>query len=662
MITGGISNLDLRGSSLIEEVGKLNEFTQVFGEDMSEVRRYLALPTRDYSSIFNIEIFEESDGDPKQIALFRYVGHLASNERLRIELFKNHAALLAFGEDEALLKYIEEGGLVLGSLKDTDEKYSLAISNTDKKTLVEFYVDKETGLLYRHTISETEKVELDPEDTLVEMALEYLADELETIYATISVIDQKKAHILSVMESEELKTLLASNRLSFDVDPVKEDFLRTYSIRNEAGEEVAQIILDKETQDFILKDLRDAEDVTHTATDLKVSLPPFIERLDILPSAQRNVVEAKELIEETFDDAGFKLLLKDADMLVETEPREDAYRLYYDLKSFGDEILGSIVIEKSTGVISVVDPNGANTVNLLMFEPDSKKKTLELPNSIPTYSKTPVSKAGAFNILVAGKHGSMLDTIIFVHLDENSQSIDMISIPRDLYYNGRKINHYASMYGMDEFAKVVGEISGHKVDRYVLIDMYAFIDVVNIIGGIDIHLDRAVIDPTYKTIDDGVEGTLHYEAGDYHMNGTQALRLARTRHTSSDFARSERQQMILAAIQEKARSLGFGDAGMVYDIVKTVIQKTDTNISLQDAVSFYYKYQGYSIDSMSVMSTGNILEVPEYITKEDCAANIAAAQAAGETKPGCEDQLQAYTLLPKNDDWDLIKWFFRQRF
>jgi len=175
-------------------------------------------------------------------------------------------------------------------------------------------------------------------------------------------------------------------------------------------------------------------------------------------------------------------------------------------------------------------------------------------------------------------------------------------------------------------------------------------------------LDRAVIDPTYKTIDDGVEGTLHYEAGDYHMNGTQALRLARTRHTSSDFARSERQQMILAAIQEKARSLGFGDAGMVYDIVKTVIQKTDTNISLQDAVSFYYKYQGYSIDSMSVMSTGNILEVPEYITKEDCAANIAAAQAAGETKPGCEDQLQAYTLLPKNDDWDLIKWFFRQRF
>jgi polyisoprenyl-teichoic acid--peptidoglycan teichoic acid transferase len=274
----------------------------------------------------------------------------------------------------------------------------------------------------------------------------------------------------------------------------------------------------------------------------------------------------------------------------------------------------------------------------------------------------PVVKSGVMNILVAGKHGSLIDTIILVHLDGGTGTIDMVSIPRDLYYNGRKINHYAMMYGMKEFADVVSEISGYRVDKYLMIDMYAFIDVVDLIGGIDIHLDSAVVDPSYKTLDNGVWGTMHYEPGDYHLGGTEALRLARSRHTSSDFARSERQQNILKALKNKASGLGFGDSATVYDILQTVLNKTESNISLQEAISYYFKYQSYKIGESAVMASWNVLEVPDYITGEDCRAKIAAAEAAGEEKPGCEDQLQAYTLLPREDNWDLIKWFVRQTF
>lgn len=283
-------------------------------------------------------------------------------------------------------------------------------------------------------------------------------------------------------------------------------------------------------------------------------------------------------------------------------------------------------------------------------------------------------------MLIAGKHGSLIDTMIFAHIDENDRTVDMISIPRDLYYNGRKINHYVMNFGMEEFKRVLGEITGYELDKYILIDMYAFIDVVDIIGGIDVHLDSAVIDPTYKTLDNGVWGTLNYAPGDYHLMGKESLRLARSRHTSSDFARAERQHMILGAIQKKAREFGFGDAGTLYDIIRTVLNKTDTDISVSEAIAYYFKYQNFDINSGYVLSTGNILTVPEYIAKEECTKMIdewTASVGVGEVsvgdsgvgvpladspRPDCENKLQAYTLMPADGNWDLIKWYFRKVF
>jgi len=252
--------------------------------------------------------------------------------------------------------------------------------------------------------------------------------------------------------------------------------------------------------------------------------------------------------------------------------------------------------------------------------------------------------------------------MIFAHLDEKAKTVDLMSLPRDLYYNGRKINAYPSMYGMDEFKRVLSEISGYQLDKYILIDMYAFIDVIDLIGGVDVHLDDAVIDPTYKTLDNGVWGTLHYEPGDYHFNGTEALRLARTRHTSSDFARSARQQMIIQAIQKKAKNFGLGDAKTLYSIVKTILNKTETDISVAEAVQYYFKYQSFEVTSNHVLSSGNILVVPPYVTKEDCEVKMTEATTSGLTKPTCDVELQAYTLLPRDNNWDLIKWYFKENF
>ncbi len=273
-------------------------------------------------------------------------------------------------------------------------------------------------------------------------------------------------------------------------------------------------------------------------------------------------------------------------------------------------------------------------------------------------------------MLLAGKHGSLVDTMIFANVNPEKRKITLVSIPRDLYYNNRKINSYYALYGMEELKRILSKITGYRIDKYVLIDMYAFIDVVDLIGGIDVHLDSPVIDPTYKTFDNGEWSTLYYRAGDYHLNGKQALRLARTRHTSSDFARAERQQMILKSLQKKAREFGFGDAARLTEIAKTVLAKTETDFNLADALASYFRYQGFEVESGNVLSSGNVLESKN--TGEDkgraCLQKLGkqtAGDAANEEelkkkRAACEEIKGEYILLPRNGNWNTIKWYFHQ--
>lgn len=238
---------------------------------------------------------------------------------------------------------------------------------------------------------------------------------------------------------------------------------------------------------------------------------------------------------------------------------------------------------------------------------------------------------------------------MLAHFNNSQKKITVISIPRDLFFNGRKINSVYTLYGMEEFKRQLSILTGVQIDKYILIDMYAFIDVIDLIGGVDIYLEEAVIDPSYKTYDNGEWGTLYYKAGYHHLNGKQSLRLARSRHYSSDFARAERQQKILQSIKQKAQNMGLGGANTLLNIGETILSKTETDIALPEAVSFYFRYQDFLFESGGVLSTGNVL-----ISAYEGEINNPTLECFAED---CEVRRGAYILLPQDNNWDLIKWF-----
>jgi LCP family protein required for cell wall assembly len=152
-----------------------------------------------------------------------------------------------------------------------------------------------------------------------------------------------------------------------------------------------------------------------------------------------------------------------------------------------------------------------------------------------------------------------------------------VSIPRDLWVqlppgSGRyaKINEaLADGYlngGLDAggqlAARKVEDVTGLPVTGWVLEDFEGFRQLVDALGGVDINAPRA-FSAQYPVNDDpSVDArwkVIHFDAGPQHMDGERALEYARARYAdnpqeASDFARSARQQLLIAAIREKIAS------------------------------------------------------------------------------------------------------------
>lgn len=184
---------------------------------------------------------------------------------------------------------------------------------------------------------------------------------------------------------------------------------------------------------------------------------------------------------------------------------------------------------------------------------------------------------GRINILLLGvggaNHpgGTLTDTIQVVSIDPNNKKVAALSIPRDLYvtipnYGGVKINQVYQTGAENEnlagggpqLAKeVVSEILDLPIHYYIKMDFDGFVKIVDEVGGLDIEVPKAISDPYYP--DEYMIGydPFYIEAGPQHMNGTVALKYARSRETTSDFDRSARQQQLLVALRDKVLNLGF---------------------------------------------------------------------------------------------------------
>ncbi len=191
------------------------------------------------------------------------------------------------------------------------------------------------------------------------------------------------------------------------------------------------------------------------------------------------------------------------------------------------------------------------------------------------------------------------DTMILLALDPDTKHAGVLSIPRDLWvpipgqkegrintahFLGDLYNHPGGGPGLA--METVEYNLGVPVNYFVRVNFEGFISLVDLIGGVDIYVEKTINDPTYPGPNYDYD-PLYIESGWHHFDGEMTLKYARTRHGNSDFDRAKRQQQVLLAILDRVSSLKLlpdlaRNAPKIYDTLKSALQ---TNLAVDQMLA-----------------------------------------------------------------------------
>jgi polyisoprenyl-teichoic acid--peptidoglycan teichoic acid transferase len=229
------------------------------------------------------------------------------------------------------------------------------------------------------------------------------------------------------------------------------------------------------------------------------------------------------------------------------------------------------------------------------------------------------------------------DSMILLRLDPASGEVGMLSFPRDLYItipnygDGEYLDRINMPYRLGELydypgggpalaKQAIRRNFGIQVDRYVTMDFNGFRRVIDEIGGIEIDVPEELVDYDYPTEDFGTM-TVRFEEGTQVMDGERALIYARTRKSSSDFARAERQQQVILAVRDKVLSLDIIPSltpARIANLAATVNESVATDLSVDEVFALVQAVQNVETRDINraVIDSSLIIEYRTYAGAE----------------------------------------------
>lgn len=246
--------------------------------------------------------------------------------------------------------------------------------------------------------------------------------------------------------------------------------------------------------------------------------------------------------------------------------------------------------EDSTEPMSDVD--GLGGVKVSAEELDSIHSRM----SSSLTGRTTVSDDDIYNVLLIGVDrqdktwNGNSDSMILVSINKAENRVTMVSLMRDTYVEipdkGFEKLNAAYAYGAGPLlCQTVTDTYKVKVDRYAAVDFWDLVDIINIIGGVDLEITAKeaevmngyIMDMCERLMDiDSSEHMLPYEGGYIHCDGVQAVAYARNRFVgNSDYQRTERQRYLMQQLLGEVKQMS---VAQMTEKMQAILQHVTMNI------------------------------------------------------------------------------------
>lgn len=218
----------------------------------------------------------------------------------------------------------------------------------------------------------------------------------------------------------------------------------------------------------------------------------------------------------------------------------------------------------------------------------AQQSTSVWPEPFPGRSKITMLIIGADERPRYGDKGRS-DTMILFFLNPRTHQAAMLSIPRDLRvripgHGMQKINASFAFGGVDLVKETIEREFGVDIDYWAKADFGGFVEVVDMLGGVEVDVPDVEGGGRGMNYDDNADGLhIHLRPGPQVLDGEEAIGFVRYRKGDSDFARSERQQQFLKALAEQ--KLKLRNALQLARTAPKVLEAIETDMSFEDAVS-----------------------------------------------------------------------------
>ena len=239
------------------------------------------------------------------------------------------------------------------------------------------------------------------------------------------------------------------------------------------------------------------------------------------------------------------------------------------------------------------------------------------------------------NILLLGRWWArndapdLTDSIILASINKKTKIISMFSIPRDLYveyYNWDKwkINYIYSKFKskswnvdfwVDALKHNIKLITWKDVDYYVNIDFEGFVKFIDSIGWVKVTLEKNFVDNKFPD-NNWWYRTFIIRKWTWNLTWEVALNYARSRHSTSDFDRSLRQQEILMSVKNKLLEWWFfSKVSKIKDFYNIFIDYVHTNIWINDALKIFTEIKNNDYEIISSNLNDSCFEWDPFCSK-----------------------------------------------